>query len=681
MSENLEKRIRSRSIQKHDLEVNWNKATSFVPYKGEFIIYDIEVDEDGNNITQIVDGVEKTVYELVGRTTPYTYERIKLGDGKTKVSELPFIDNAVKTEIDAIKNGETFIPVLQMGQEKSGLNFISESGKWEPNPSGNYWSGWNSVNDVLELEDDSTVTVNTWQLKGMWLYGNNYLHILITPQGIFERDLYVDSSYKRQQSKWRKYSTTTDIADVIKSSAQNLTEAQKAQARINIGAATPSEITSQVTTLSNQLYDTNYGTESGMSIRYIASQVVKDKAVSLAKGTRKNDLNFTYTNGTWNISPIGNYYGSVTTSITIGTYTIESWIIKGIELADGGCKQTLISDNIKLSRYTNTDNTWTDWKDENIDTKTSVTVGGSHQETFDADTKLSVQSSYPTYGVVPKVTKNGTMSGIGGFLYIDQSLGNGPATVGSSSCIPTYKTTTATVVDSNFKDRVLLTGTPTKDIHCANKTYVDSTFVNKAGDIITGDLTITGNLQIKGISETVDAVTYKVENNLIEFNPNKTYNNTWLTGIAVNKGIKNETDLGTYGIMYDPHVDSVKLGFGTISENHTFTFNENESAPIATREEFNDNWEEDEIFVFDKATKKFKHSGKTFTSFEEEITAKILTKMRSEMNTFVKDYVENYMSYTEIEHEDGTIDTISDILFVENYTEKQNGTELWVEEN
>ena len=94
MSENIEKRIKSRSIQKHDLEVNWNKATSFVPYKGEFIIYDIEVDKEGNNITQLNEnGEEKTVYELVGRTTPYTYERIKLGDGKTLISNLPFIDN------------------------------------------------------------------------------------------------------------------------------------------------------------------------------------------------------------------------------------------------------------------------------------------------------------------------------------------------------------------------------------------------------------------------------------------------------------------------------------------------------------------------------------------------------------------------------------------------------------
>ena len=232
MPENLEKRIRSRSIQKHDLEVNWNKATGFVPYKGELIVYDREVDEDGNTLKD----TEGKLLLPEGRTTPYTYERIKIGDGINVVtsSNLPFIDAAVKAEIDAIKNGETFIPVLQMGQEKSGLNFISESGKWEPNPSGNYWSGWSAVNDVLELADGSTVTVNTWQLKGMWLYGNNYLHILITPQGIFERDLYVDSSYKRQQSKWRKYLTTPDIADVIKSSAQNLTEAQKAQARANI---------------------------------------------------------------------------------------------------------------------------------------------------------------------------------------------------------------------------------------------------------------------------------------------------------------------------------------------------------------------------------------------------------------------------------------------------------------
>ena len=87
-----EKRIVSRSIQKHDLEVNWIKATGFIPYKGELIIYDIEVDKDGNTLELPTD-------EIYGRTTPYTYERIKIGDGIHTVSDLPFVDTALRDEI------------------------------------------------------------------------------------------------------------------------------------------------------------------------------------------------------------------------------------------------------------------------------------------------------------------------------------------------------------------------------------------------------------------------------------------------------------------------------------------------------------------------------------------------------------------------------------------------------
>ena len=518
MSENLEKRIRSRSIQKHDLEVNWIKATGFIPYKGELIIYDREVDEDGNTLKD----TEGKLLLPEGRTTPYTYERIKIGDGINVVtsSNLPFIDAAVKAEIDAIKNGETFIPTLQMGQEKSGLNFISESGKWEPNPSGNYWSGWSEVNDVIELEDGSTVTVNTWQLKGMWLYGNNYLHILITPQGIFERDLYVDSSYQKQQSKWRKYSTTTDI-----------------------------------------------------------------------------------------------------------------------------------------------------------NTKTSVTVGGVHQKTFDADTKLDKLDNTSGLYRMPFVDHNNVVR----WSYLQSTLNTASGGY-PQPMVPKYFKPSESWTNQ-AAGGVLYSADPTKPYHVANKNYVDVTFVNKAGDTITGDLTITGNLQIKGISETVDAVTYKVENNLIEFNPDKTYNNTWLTGITVNKGIKNEIDLGTYGIMYDPNADSVKLGFGTISENHTFAFNENESAPIATREEFNDSWEDDAIFVFDKTTKSFKYSRKTLSSFKEEIQ----NEMKAYMAQFVAEYVENYMSSETIVYPDGTIiETDSDILFANGTTteidNEDSSTTLYVEE-
>lgn len=62
--------IKTRIIHKHDTEQNWNKATNFIPKQGEIIIYD--------------------------KDSTYAYERIKVGDGTTLVTNLPFIDNNVK---------------------------------------------------------------------------------------------------------------------------------------------------------------------------------------------------------------------------------------------------------------------------------------------------------------------------------------------------------------------------------------------------------------------------------------------------------------------------------------------------------------------------------------------------------------------------------------------------------
>ena len=61
-----EKNINGRIINKHDTEVNWNKAISFVPKQGELIVYDVD---------------EK-----------YSYERFKIGDGASLIVDLPFLD-------------------------------------------------------------------------------------------------------------------------------------------------------------------------------------------------------------------------------------------------------------------------------------------------------------------------------------------------------------------------------------------------------------------------------------------------------------------------------------------------------------------------------------------------------------------------------------------------------------
>lgn len=65
-----EKNISSRIINKHDIEANWDKAINFIPKAGEIIVYD--------------------------RDENYTYERIKIGDGETLISALPFNDDHLK---------------------------------------------------------------------------------------------------------------------------------------------------------------------------------------------------------------------------------------------------------------------------------------------------------------------------------------------------------------------------------------------------------------------------------------------------------------------------------------------------------------------------------------------------------------------------------------------------------
>ena len=72
-----EKTLNTRIVHKHDTEANWNLATNFIPKHGEFIIYD----EDSS----------------------HSYKRIKIGNGTTKVINLPFtVAPITNAEIDTI---------------------------------------------------------------------------------------------------------------------------------------------------------------------------------------------------------------------------------------------------------------------------------------------------------------------------------------------------------------------------------------------------------------------------------------------------------------------------------------------------------------------------------------------------------------------------------------------------
>ena len=58
------KTFQGRIVQKHDTEANWEKATNFIPLKGEIILYD-------------------------------DLNEIKIGDGTTKINDLDFFASAI----------------------------------------------------------------------------------------------------------------------------------------------------------------------------------------------------------------------------------------------------------------------------------------------------------------------------------------------------------------------------------------------------------------------------------------------------------------------------------------------------------------------------------------------------------------------------------------------------------
>lgn len=92
-----EKKLKTRIQQKADTSANWGKATAFVPLKGEYIYYS-------------------------------DLHRVKVGDGVTKVGELPFLadNNTTYDASDGIKlDGNTFKHTNAVAAKSSGFYKVS----------------------------------------------------------------------------------------------------------------------------------------------------------------------------------------------------------------------------------------------------------------------------------------------------------------------------------------------------------------------------------------------------------------------------------------------------------------------------------------------------------------------------------------------------------------------------
>lgn len=123
---------------------------------------------------------------------------------------------------------------------------------------------------------------------------------------------------------------------------------------------------------------------------------------------------------------------------------------------------------------------------------------------------------------------------------------------------------------------------------------------DKIGGVIGGDVSIQGNLSVSGTTTTQDTETLQVKDNVIVANADG-------VSLVDNSGFAiktNETE--SYGIMYDPIGDGVKIGLGGFTEDGKFVYNEGEAQFLATRA---DNITDGNLPKWDDKKKQFVDSG------------------------------------------------------------------------
>jgi hypothetical protein len=147
---------------------------------------------------------------------------------------------------------------------------------------------------------------------------------------------------------------------------------------------------------------------------------------------------------------------------------------------------------------------------------------------------------------------------------------------------------------------------------------------DKTGGVIGGDVSIQGNFSVSGTTTTKDTETLRVKDNVIVANTD---------GIPLvdNSGFAIKTNkTESYGIMYDPIGDGVKIGLGGFTEDGKFVYNEGEAQFLATRA---DNITDGNLPQWDNDKKQFVDSGekigdyvkKTDSANSQQIADKIRT--------------------------------------------------------
>lgn len=133
-------------------------------------------------------------------------------------------------------------------------------------------------------------------------------------------------------------------------------------------------------------------------------------------------------------------------------------------------------------------------------------------------------------------------------------------------------------------------------------------YLLKSGGIISGNLSIQGDLEVRGTTKTTEEETLNVKDSIVVTNSSGADLSSTLAGFVIRL---NATDC--YGIIYDASSESVKLGLGKITDGK-FTFNEGEGNAVAVRAD-GTLMTDGHLVKWDAAALKFVDAGKSVTDF------------------------------------------------------------------
>lgn len=113
----MPKNINTRVKNKHDIEINWFKASNFIPLAGELIVYDAETQATFDAAYATLTDAQKMA---LNRNTPIGHVRAKIGDGKTSVNDLDFLDAHLIEAIKAID-----VPVKSVNNKTGAVSLTA----------------------------------------------------------------------------------------------------------------------------------------------------------------------------------------------------------------------------------------------------------------------------------------------------------------------------------------------------------------------------------------------------------------------------------------------------------------------------------------------------------------------------------------------------------------------------